>query len=79
MTDTWKTVLASEVQAGDHIRVPGSGMELDIARVEYPFMGRDAMLAFIEDSPARWFKHPCPVDTEVEVRVEPGAASTGLG
>jgi hypothetical protein len=30
-------------------------------------MGRETMLAFIEDSPERWIKRPVPADMEVEV------------
>jgi len=31
-------------------------------------MGMDAMVAFIEDTPTRWFKMPVPRTAEVEVQ-----------
>jgi hypothetical protein len=42
-------------------------MELIATRVEQPFMGRDNMIALIEDTPDRWFKRPVTVDAEVEI------------
>jgi hypothetical protein len=72
MTETWKTIKASEASPGDTIR-SASGVALLVARIEEPFMGRDGMLAFIEDNSDRWFKMPCPIDAEIEVLVEPSA------
>jgi hypothetical protein len=67
MTTTWVTVAATDVKAGDRVRTP-SGDELTVTRIEAPFLGRDNMMAFIEDSSERWFKRPLPLDAKVEVR-----------
>jgi hypothetical protein len=67
MSDSWKTVKAQDVRAGDTVRTQ-SGEVLIISRIEAPFFGRSEMVAFIEDTPERWFKQPMPSDSEVEVR-----------
>jgi hypothetical protein len=67
MTTTWVTVTATDVKAGDRVRT-SSGDELTVTRIEAPFLGRDNMMAFIEDSSERWFKRPLPLDAQVEVR-----------
>ncbi len=66
MADTWKTVPVTEVAVGDRIR-HGSGAELEVSRIEPTFLGRDGMIAFIEDTPERWFKAPVPKDGTIEV------------
>jgi hypothetical protein len=68
MTGTWEKVKASEVRPGQRVRT-ADGSELTATRIEQPFLGRDNMLAFIEDSDVRWFKRPAPLDAEVEVLV----------
>jgi hypothetical protein len=66
MTESWMTVTAADVQAGDRIRLP-AGLELHVSRIEPAFFGMPDLLAFIEDSPARWYKQPLPRTAEVEV------------
>jgi hypothetical protein len=66
MSDTWKTVTAEKVKAGDSVRTQ-SGDVVIVSRIEQSFMGLPNMLAFIEDTPDRWFKQPMMADTEVEV------------
>jgi hypothetical protein len=66
MSDTWKTVKAQDVRAGDTVRTQ-SGAVLLVSRVEAPFFGRSNMVAFIEDTPDRWFKQPMQSDSDVEV------------
>ncbi len=61
----WRTVPASEVKPGDRVRIGGD--ELQVSRVESPFLGRDGLVALIEDTPQRWLKQPVPVDAEVDV------------
>jgi hypothetical protein len=67
MSESWKTVKASDVQVGDTVRVQ-SGTEVIVSRVDPSFMGMANMVAFIEDTPERWFKQPMMADGEVEVR-----------
>ena len=38
-----------------------------MSRIEASFLGRENMVAFIEDTPDRWFKQPMPLAAEVEV------------
>lgn len=66
MADTWATVPASDVREGDRIRLR-SGMEMVVSRIEPAFMGVADLVAFIEDTPARWFKQPMASNAEVEV------------
>ena len=68
MPEAWKTVKASEVAAGDTIRVRGEHV-LFVTRIEEPFLGRAGMLTFIEDSPKQWLSAPSAVDGEVELLV----------
>ena len=44
-----------------------SGEEVIATRIEAPFMGREEMVAFIEDTPERWYKRPARATANVEV------------
>jgi hypothetical protein len=66
-SDTWKTVKAHDVKVGDTVRTH-SGAVVRVSRIEAPFMGRSNMVAFIEDTPDRWFKQPVVSDSDVEAR-----------
>ena len=66
MTESWVTVTAADVQAGDQIRLP-AGLEMHVSRIESAFFGMPDLLAFIEDTAARWYKQPIPRTAEVEV------------
>jgi hypothetical protein len=65
MTDSWTSVAAEEVRLGDRVRL--AGHEVLVSNIEPSFMGMETMVAFIEDTPGRWFKMPVPKATEVEV------------
>jgi hypothetical protein len=67
MSDTWKSVKAQDVKAGDTVRTQ-SGAVVIVSRIEAPFLGLSNMVAFIEDTPDRWFKQPVVSESEVEVR-----------
>jgi hypothetical protein len=67
MSESWKKVTADQVRTGDAVRIQTGDVVL-VSRIESGFMGRPNMLAFIEDTPDRWFKQPIMVDSEVEVR-----------
>ena len=56
----------SEVRVGDRLRTR-SGLELTVTRIDDTFMGRSNMVAFVEDSDARWLKMPALLDGEVEL------------
>lgn len=62
----WDSVSSDDVQAGDRVRL-ANGQELLVSRIERDFMGMDSMVAFIEDTPERWFKQPVPKGTALEV------------
>lgn len=66
MAETWKNVSAADVKVGDQIRL-ASGQSLLVSRVEPAFMGIPGMIAFIEDTPERWFKQPMPSGNSVEI------------
>jgi hypothetical protein len=67
MTTSWVTVSATDVRPGDHIRLP-SGGEMDVARVDTPFLGQTSLVCFVEDTATRWLAQPVPTTIEVEVR-----------
>jgi hypothetical protein len=67
MSDTWNTVKALDVKAGDTVRTQ-SGEVVIVSRIEAPFLGVANMVAFIEDTPERWFKQPMMSDADVEIR-----------
>ena len=68
MAESWTTVPAADVRAGDRIRLK-TGFEMLVSRIEPRFLGRDGLIAFIEDTPARWYKQPLPATAEVDVAV----------
>jgi hypothetical protein len=65
--EAWETVQAQAVKEGDVVRTSGGDVMI-VSRIELSFLGRPNLLAFIEDTPERWFKRPVAVDAEVEVR-----------
>ena len=67
MSDQWETTTAAEVRPGDRVRLE-SGEEVTATRIERPFLGREGRLAFIEDTPERWYKRPAPEDATVQVQ-----------
>ena len=69
MTESWATMRVADVRPGDRVRL-ASGQEMLVSRIESDFMGIEAMVAFIEDTSARWFKQAAPQTTEVEVMRE---------
>jgi hypothetical protein len=66
MAESWTTVTAADVRAGDRVRL-ASGVELLVSRIEARFLGRDGLIALIEDTPARWYKQPVSEAADVEV------------
>jgi hypothetical protein len=66
MAESWTTVPATDVRAGDRIRLE-TGVEMLVSRIEPRFLGLDGLIAVIEDTPARWYKHTLRVAAEVEV------------
>jgi hypothetical protein len=67
MADEWVQTTAAEVEPGDRVRL-ASGEEVTATRIERNFMGRETTVAFIEDTPERWYKRPAPLTAEVEVQ-----------
>jgi hypothetical protein len=66
VAEQWKPTKTTDIQPGDRIRT-ADGAEMTATRVEHNFFGRADMIAFIEDTPQRWFKRPMPIDADVEV------------
>jgi hypothetical protein len=65
---TWRPAKGADVRPGDRVRT-ADGTELTVSTIEPKFFGMDNMIAFIEDTPERWFKRPVTVDSDVEVLV----------
>lgn len=65
MSDAWTSVPARDVKPGERVRL-ASGVELIATRIQAGFFGT-TMIAFIEDTPTRWYKQPVSEDTDVEV------------
>jgi hypothetical protein len=66
MTESWTSAAVADVQPGDRVRL-ASGREMLVSRIEPNFLGRDTMVAFIEDTPERWFKQPVQQVAELEI------------
>jgi hypothetical protein len=66
MTESWASAAVTDVRPGDRVRL-ASGREMLVSRIEPNFLGRETMVAFIEDTPDRWFKQPVQQVAEVEV------------
>lgn len=62
----WKTIKAADIKVGDKVKLQ-TGDEFEVARIDAPFLGRDNMAAFIEDTPSRWHSYPMPLEMDVEV------------
>ena len=50
MAETWSTVTVNDIRPGDFVRLQ-SGHEFEVARIDSPFLGMDAMVCLIEDTP----------------------------
>jgi hypothetical protein len=67
MSESWKVARASDVCVGDVVRI-SQGDVVYVSKIETSFLGRANMLAFIEDTPQRWYKRPAAADSEVEIQ-----------
>ena len=67
MAATWSTVTVNDIRPGDFVRLQ-SGHEFAVARIDSPFLGMDAMVCLIEDTPTRWHAYPAGKDGEAQVR-----------
>jgi hypothetical protein len=66
VTDEATMIAAGEVRVRDRLRTR-SGVEMTVTRIDAAFLGRDDMLAFVEDSDAQWLKLPALRGGEVEL------------
>ena len=66
MTGERTTVSAREVRIGDRV-VTAAGRELTVTRIDAGLLGREDLIALVEDSDDGWFKQPLRVDGEIEV------------
>ena len=64
MSGSWTTVPVTDIKVGDRIRHRGE--EFEVARIDTPFLGMDAMVCFIEDTATRWRAYPASKTAEVE-------------
>jgi hypothetical protein len=56
---------AIDVTEGSRIKL--HGQELLVTRKDYPFLGRENMILFVESTDERWMCLPAGVDTEIEL------------
>jgi hypothetical protein len=66
VTESWIITPVTDVRPGDRVRL-APGQEVLVSRIETSFLGRENLVAFIEDTPDRWFKQPVQLAAEVEV------------
>lgn len=66
MSESWSVARADEVNVGDVVRT-SSGDVVIVTSIETNFLGRSNMLAYIENTPTRWYKRPVPFDADVEI------------
>jgi hypothetical protein len=69
MPESWRNAKATDVTVGDVLRTQ-SGEVVKVSQIEANFMGREGMLAFVEDTSERWYKRPLPADADVEILEE---------
>jgi hypothetical protein len=72
MPETWRSGTAQEVQVGDVVRTE-NGEVVTVSQIDAAFFGMPEMIAFIEDTPQRWYKRPLRADSKVEIQVQDGA------
>lgn len=60
-------ITGNEVQIGDRLRSPRTGLELTVTRIDHGMLGRPNLLAFVEDSDEQWLKMPVAEDGEIEL------------
>ncbi len=65
--DIWESITVADLRPGDRVRLRGE-FEFDVARIDAPFLGMDAMVCIIEDTPARWHAYAAPLVEPVEAR-----------
>jgi hypothetical protein len=66
VAESWHQAKASDVAIGDVIRTE-RGDVVTVSRIESNFLGNEAMIAFIEDTPERWYKRPSRSDANLEI------------
>ena len=67
MSEAFESVGVGEVLVGDTVRYREA--VFTVARIDQKFLGMDAMVCLIEDTPERWHAYPAPIDGTLERRV----------
>ncbi len=67
MAKTWESIIVADLRPGDRVRLRGE-FEFDVARIDAPFLGMDAMVCIIEDTPTRWHAYAAPLVEPVEAQ-----------
>ena len=66
MSEAFESVGVGDVRVGDTVRYREA--VFTVARIDQKFLGMDAMVCLIEDTPERWHAYPAPLGVEVERR-----------
>jgi hypothetical protein len=64
---TWTSVKMDEAGVGDKVRIYGA-IELDVTRIDDPFLGREDMVLFVESTDERWACAPVPRGMDIEIQ-----------
>lgn len=67
MSEQWEEVAVAAIQVGDVVRY--REQVFPVARIDPKFLGMDAMVCLIEDTPDRWHAYPAPADGTLERRL----------
>jgi len=67
MSEQWEEVAVATVQPGDVVRFRDA--VFPVARIDQKFLGMDAMVCLIEDTPERWHAYPTMADGTLERRL----------
>jgi hypothetical protein len=68
VSESWESISAADVRVGDTVRTK-TGDVVMVSRIETGFLGRPAMLAFVEDTVERWYKCAMASEAELELRI----------
>ena len=64
MAATWQSIPVPDLVPGDRIRYRDT--EFEIGRIDPRFLGMDAMVCIIEDTPTRWHAYPAQVSATID-------------
>jgi hypothetical protein len=64
MAASWQPTPVTDLAPGDRIRYRDT--EFEIGRIDDRFLGMDAMVCIIEDTPTRWHAYPAQKEANID-------------